>query len=149
MEREQAWTKQSSTIVACEDIFQQLELDQHLSVLESNPSHISTIRKELPGYKKRAKKVIQDKVLEASQEQARELVHQGEFARLLEVQENNVEWQSLIYSLPRGLLGWAGRATSNSLPTPDNLAKGRIQKKLTTDLVNMVLSVVGGVAAFH
>ena len=100
MEREQSWTKQSSTIMACEDIFQQLELDQHLSMLESNPGHITSIRKELPGYKKRAKKVIQDKVLEASQEQARGLVHQGEFARLLEEQGSSMEWQSLIYSLP-------------------------------------------------
>ena len=29
------------------------------------------------------------------------------------------------------------------------LGKGRIQKKKTTKIVNMVLSVVGGVAAFH
>ena len=108
LEREQTWTKKSSTIKECEEIFQQLELDQPLSVLESNPGHISTIRKELPKYQKRAKKIIQDKALEASQEQARKLEQQGELARLLEVQENNLEWQSLIGSLPRGLLGWAG-----------------------------------------
>ena len=92
-------------------------------MLESNPSYITTIRKELPGYKRRAKKAVQAKVLEASQEQARGLELQGEFARLLEEQESNVDWQALIYSLPRGLLGFAARLTSNSLPSPDNLAR--------------------------
>ena len=30
-------------------------------------------------------------------------------------------WQSFKYSLPKGVLGWAARAATNSLATPDNL----------------------------
>ena len=64
-----------------------------------------TIRVEVPRYKKEATKRIRDMVLEKAQEQSRDLVMGGEFARLLEEQESNVEWRSLIHSLPRGLLG--------------------------------------------
>ena len=42
---------------------------------------------------------------------------------LLEEEENNLEWRSAISSLPQGIQGWAARATTNSLPTPDNLCK--------------------------
>ena len=92
-------------------------------MIESNPDHIPAIRKDLPKFQKRAKKIIQDNALESSHQQARKLPQQGELARLLEEEENNLEWQSMIGSLPRGLQGWAGRAATNSLPTPDNLAK--------------------------
>ena len=84
---------------------------------------------EVPRYKKEATKRICDMVLEKAQEQSRDLVMGGEFVRLLEEQESNVEWRSLIHSLPSGLLGFAARLTTNSLPSPDNLARW---KKLVT-----------------
>ena len=115
--------KKSSTIMECEEVFQQLELEQHLPLMEDNPQYCTTMRVEMRKHKQEAKKIVQDKVLEASQEQARELVLQGEFARLLEEQECNTDWQSMIHCLPRGLLAFAARATSNSLPSPDNLAR--------------------------
>ena len=46
---------------------------------------------------------------------------QGDFLRLLAEEESNMTWQSFKYSLPKGVLGWAARAATNSLATPDNL----------------------------
>ena len=91
--------------------------------MAANPSYCTTMRVEMARFKIEAKKKVQERVLKASQEKAREMVHQGEFARLLEEQECNVDWQSMIHCLPRGILAFAARATSNSLPSPDNLAR--------------------------
>ena len=123
MAREGSWTNKSSTIMECEEVFQELELEQHLPLMAANPRYCTTLRVEMTKFKMQAKKVVQEKVLEASQEQARKMVLQGEFARLLEEQQSNVDWQSTMYSLPRGVLAFAARSTSNSLPSPDNLAR--------------------------
>ena len=123
MTREEAWTNKSSTIMECEGVFREMELEQHLPLMAANPRYCTTIRVEMAKYKKEAKKKVQEKVLRASQEKAKEMVLQGEFGRLLEEQECNVDWQSMIHCLPRGVLAFAARATSNSLPSPDNLAR--------------------------
>ena len=104
-------------------MFQELELEQFLPRLEQDPNYIHTIIMELPGFKKLGQSKIREEVLESAQAQARDLVMGGKFARMLEEQECNVEWRSLIHSLPRGLLGFAARMTTNSLPSPDNLAR--------------------------
>ena len=36
---------------------------------------------------------------------------------------NCISWQALIHQVPRGVLAWAVRAGTNSLATPDNLAR--------------------------
>jgi hypothetical protein len=127
--RERTWTKKFSSTVQCEEIFQELELDQFLPRLEEDPTYIHTLRLEMPRYKKDANKMVQDMVLKKAQLQSKDLVMGGEFSRLLEEQNSSVEWRSLIHSLPRGLLGFAARLTTNSLPSPDNLARW---KKLVT-----------------
>ena len=106
-------------------MFESLDLDQFPPRLQDNPGHVPTIRLEMPAFKAAAKKLIQSKVLEASQAQAEELVFQGEFARLLVEEESCIDWQGLIHSLPRGLLSFAARLTSNTLASPDNLARWR------------------------
>ena len=42
---------------------------------------------------------------------------------LLAQEKEDVSWQSLIHQVPRGVLAWAVRAGTNSLATPDNLAR--------------------------
>ena len=48
---------------------------------------------------------------------------QGAVARLLAEEEKDIPWQSLIFAVPKGVMAWAARATTNCLATPDNLAK--------------------------
>ena len=100
-----------------EEIFRELELEQHLPLMAANPRYSTIVRLEMAQFKMKAKKVVQEKALKASQEQARKMVLQGEFARLLEEQQCTVEWQSTMQCLPRGVLAFAARATSNSLPS--------------------------------
>ena len=37
--------------------------------------------------------------------------------------KEDISWQALIHKVPRGVLAWAARAGTNSLATPDNLAR--------------------------
>ena len=123
--RERQWTNKSSTTVECQEMFETLDLDQYPPRLQDNPGHVTTIRLEMPVFKAAANVLVKAKVLEASQTQSRELVLQGEFARLLEEEKSCIDWQGLIHSLPRGLLSFAARLTSNTLASPDNLARWR------------------------
>ena len=38
-------------------------------------------------------------------------------------EEKDIPWQSLIFAVPKGVMAWAARATTNCLASPDNLAK--------------------------
>ena len=44
-------------------------------------------------------------------------------ASLLAEEEASVPWQSLIYAVPKGVMSWAARASTNCLASPDNLAR--------------------------
>ena len=54
----------TSTITECKDVFNELELEQYLPHLVSNPRNCLTMRVEIARYKRQAKK----KVLKTSQE---------------------------------------------------------------------------------
>ena len=51
------------------------------------------------------------------------LVSQGSFIELLESEQSNVTWKSIIYGVPRGVMAWAMRSSTNTLATPDNLKR--------------------------
>ena len=51
------------------------------------------------------------------------LTMQGEFTQLLVDEEENVMWQSVVRNVPRGVLSFALRSATNSLPSPDNLRR--------------------------
>ena len=52
------------------------------------------------------------------------LVMQGDFLiKLLEIENGDLTWRSIIYSLPRGVLSFITRAAINCLPTADNLRR--------------------------
>ena len=48
---------------------------------------------------------------------------QGDFIKLLAEEKENVTWQSMVYNLPKGILPFALKATTNTLNTPDNLRR--------------------------
>ena len=50
-------------------------------------------------------------------------VKQGNLLKLLEEEDDDIPWQVVIRNAPRGLLMFGSRAITDSLPTPDNLAK--------------------------
>ena len=48
---------------------------------------------------------------------------QSQMLNLLAQEEEDVGWKSSIYRVPRGVMAWAVRAGTNTLATPDNLAR--------------------------
>ena len=56
-------------------------------------------------------------------DKAKELVSQGDLAKLLDIEEADVTWKSLIYGVPKGVMSFAMRASTNTLATPENLKK--------------------------
>ena len=60
--------------MACEEVFRDLELEQHLPLMAAIPCYCTTMRVDMTTFKMETKKV-QERVLKASQEKAREKVH--------------------------------------------------------------------------
>ena len=48
---------------------------------------------------------------------------QGDFTQLLIEEQQSVTWQSMIRGMPRGIMAFALRLSTNSLPSPDNLKR--------------------------
>jgi hypothetical protein len=48
---------------------------------------------------------------------------QGDLVKLLNEEEEDVTWKSIIHSVPRGVMSFACRAATNSLATNDNLKR--------------------------
>ena len=70
---------------------------------------------------------------------------QGEFGRLLAQEENDVDWKSLIFSLPRGVMAFAAILATNSRATPDNLARWGEIVDSKCKLCNSALATLGHV----
>ena len=99
----------------------QLSRTQHIPTAENCPNVVCSTSAEVPKLKKTANATIAEAYLDYWNEVAKDLIVQGDFLRLLAEEEAHITWQSFKYSLPKGVLGWAARAATNSLATPDNL----------------------------
>ena len=64
--------------------------------------------------------------LEKWKEKVKDLVLQGDFLNLLISEQTNVCWQSVIYGVPKGVMEFAMRASTNKLATLDNLKRWKI-----------------------
>ena len=73
--------------------------------------------------KKAVTKSVQELTLDHWNETVEELTMQGQFAQLLIDEKANVTWQSVIRNVPKGILSFALRSVTNTLPSPDNLVR--------------------------
>ena len=66
----------------------------------------------------------------------KQLVIQGDFLKLLESEQTNVTWKSIIYGVPKGkgVMAFAMRSSTNTLATPDNVKRW---KKVVSDSCQM------------
>ena len=67
--------------------------------------------------------MIAEKYQERASETSSQLAVQGALASLLVEEKANMDWQSLIFAVPRGVMAFAARSSTNSLACPDNLAR--------------------------
>ena len=125
IERESEWTGKSSTIVECDGTFQEnIANDKFLLPTPENTFNIECSRRmEIPKAKQAMKESIEKQTLHVWNNKVEKLTMQGDFARLLIEEKENVTWQSLIRNVPRGVLSFALRSATNTLPTPDNLKR--------------------------
>ena len=127
LSREGKWKKKSSTAVQCQEIFEQLQDECNIPTPENTYLFETIIRKELPKIKKVAQKKIKDKRLTEAKASSSKLAFQGDLCKVLEEDSADIDWKTIIYRVPKGVMSFACRAATNSLATPDNLPRwGRI-----------------------
>ena len=80
--------------------------------------------------KQNIKRTLNDEQKLYWREKIAPLVFQGDLLKLVELEQCDLTWRSIIYDLPRGVLSFITRAAINSLPTADNLK--RWGKKMNT-----------------
>ena len=124
-EREAVWTKKSSTIIQCKEIFTEMKEEENCRIPtpDSCATYAITVRVEKPLIMKEAKRKVEGMYRERSIETASQLSLQGEMLNLMAEEEKDVAWKATIYQVPRGVMAWAVRASTNTLATPDNLAR--------------------------
>ena len=69
------------------------------------------------------KRAINEEVKEKWNTCVRKLTLQGEFTKLLIEEKESVTWQSIIRKMPRNVMSFAARMSTNSLATPSNLVR--------------------------
>ena len=69
--------------------------------------------------KDKVNQIFRDK----AEHEAERLPFQGSMISLMAQEKEDISWQSVIYRVPRGVMAWAVRAGTQSLATPDNLAR--------------------------
>ena len=74
----------------------------------------------MPKLKKSVKTLVADKIRYEANLKASQMELQDALANLLAEEEVNMEWKSIIFSVPRGVMAWAARAATNSLASADD-----------------------------
>ena len=67
--------------------------------------------------------LIAGKFTQAVYMKASQMEVQGALANLLDEEDTYLEWKSMIFSVPRGVMARAAMAPTNSIASPDNLAR--------------------------
>ena len=121
--REEVWSRKSSTICECREIFNEVEGSQFVPTEPNTYNCQTASRIALPNLKKATNQIVARKFLNKYNDQSEDLTFQGEFIKLLHDEQQDITWKPYIYAVPRGVMSFAMRALTNSLATPDNLAR--------------------------
>ncbi len=111
LHHERKWTRKGSITVDSENVFQSATSGEL-----NNNSNISKV-------KTKVKNIIQEDISKTWHNHIRTLVVQGQFLRLLELENSSITWKSIAYNLPRGILKFAVNASIDTLPTKANLKR--------------------------
>ena len=98
------------------------------------PNVESSLASQTPVLKKTVRQEVEKLYLDIWKDRVMQLVMQGDFIKLLESEQSNVTWKSIIYGVPKGVMGFAMRSATNTLATQDNLKRW---KKITSDSCQM------------
>ena len=118
LERESKWVKKSSTIVKSNKTIAQLAANGTIP-----QSGIGTTKKSMNTVKNAIKRSIKEDDLDKWNNKVKELTLQVKFTQLLMEEQSSVTWQSIIRKMPRNVMSFAARLSTNSLATPSNLVR--------------------------
>ena len=135
LQRESGWTRKSSTALECEKILQNVKQTSFFPTPDNCYNYKASKRLEMPKIKKAAKTLVSEKFQNEAYSKASQMEVQGALANLLAEEKFNIKWKSVIFSVPRRVMAWAARAATNSLASPDNLARWQDGGKLNTQSV--------------
>ena len=124
-EREGEWVTKSSTICECRDILEEMRVEENCPIPtpDNCANYDRTVRIEKPKIMAEAKKKVDAIFRKKSSAVVGKLGFQGEMLKFLEEEEKDIAWKATIFKVPRGVMAWAVRAGTNTLATPDNLAR--------------------------
>ena len=111
--------KKSSTIVQSSEIIENLVETNQISTTSSR----STRQETMKIAKIVIRKTVQEEIKDTWNNKVQKLTMQGDFTRLLIEEQESITWQSVIKHMPRNVLAFAARLTTNSLNSPDNLVR--------------------------
>ena len=101
-----------------------VENDQFMIPTPENTWNLeSSIRHEIVKAKKATQESVNQEILKTWNNKVSKLVVQGEFVKLLIEEEQSVTWQSIVRGLPRNILSFAMKLSTDCLPTPSNLKR--------------------------
>ena len=123
LSREKEWIGKSSTIVKCHEIFEKVSDQMLIPTQENCFNYEASLSHQMPKLKEAVKTQVQLEYLERWNEKVKSLVIQGDFLNLLISEQSNVTWKSFIYGVPKGVMEFAMRSSTNILATPDNLKR--------------------------
>ena len=118
--REEVWSRKSSTICECREIFIEVE-ESNFVPTELNTYNCQTAsRIALPNLKKATNQIVARKFLNKYNDQAEDLTFQGEFIKLLHDEQQDITWKSYIYAVPRGVMSRIveGKSRAEALLNP-------------------------------
>ena len=84
--------------------------------------------------KRKVVKSVKEEVKDNWKNKLEKLTMQGDFAKLLEEEKQSVTWQSIARKVPRNVMAFAARLSTNSLASPDNLKRWGKRKMGTCPL---------------
>ena len=132
--RESRWVGKSSTIVRCQEIYEKVSEDIMIPSSENCFNYEASLANQMPKLKEGIRKQVQLEYLERWNDRVKNLIIQGDFLKLLISEQSNVAWKSIIYGVPKGVMEFAMRSSTNTLATPDNLKRW---KKVNNDNCKM------------
>ena len=137
LSRESHWARKSSTITECQSIIEKVSENMMLPMRENCYNYDASLSHQLPKLKEAVRQEVQFNYLEKWNSRVKDLVVQGDFLNLLVSEKSNVSWRSIIYGVPKGVMQFAMRASTNTLATPDNLKRWKVSR---SDTCKMCLS---------
>ena len=130
LERERLWTKKSSTAVRSDNLTAPIVE----SALAAREIQGYTTKQTITTAKRKVYKSISEEIKENWKNKIEPLAMQGDFAKLLQEEKECVTWQSIARKVPRNVMAFAARLSTNSLASPDNLKRWGKRKMGTCPL---------------